>query len=429
MDRDVRGHVWIVRVWITAVLMACIPAPLTEANAASPVDPMNRVAVKAADGRWPQAPRSSARIFVSGHSLTDRPLPDQLAAIADSLRTPALWERQYIVGSSIRRRTRGEADDPSVWAGYREGYNRNGEGLDVVAELRRPSVHPDRPYDVLLITEQHGLLGTLIWNDTVRHLRHYHERFIEGNPRGQTYFYEAWISLDDKDRPERWIAYERAASPVWQCIATRINVSLQAEGRSDRIVSLPAGRALAELLARALQPSGLPGLGGPKARDVVNRLIKDDVHLTPLGSYYLALVSYAAIYERSPVGAWAPPGTDPALAFALQSFAWDFVSGYYRSYRPMSLLQCRQYLQDEFIGLYWAYVRDAYWRRETHLLAAYVRWARHLLTWRHRLSRSDERNPFHHDPATDARHWWAAPPERSEAPSRQPGSAAPAAKM
>lgn len=428
MDHEVLGHARLVRTWITAILMACLPASLTEANAGPPVDPTNRVAAQPADGDWPRAPRSSARIFISGHSLTDRPLPDQLAAVADSLETPALWERQYIVGSSIRRRTRGETDAPSVWAGYREGYNRHGEGLDVVAELRRPSVHPDRPYDVLLITEQHGLLGTLIWNDTVRHLRHYHERFIEGNPRGQTYFYESWISLDDKDRPERWIAYERAASPVWQCIATRINVSLQAEGRSDRIVSLPAGRALAELLARALQPPGVPGLSGPTARDAVDRLIKDDVHLTPLGSYYLALVSYAAIYERSPVGAWAPEGTDPALARALQTLAWDFVSGYYRSYRPISLAQCRQYLQDGFIGLYWAYVRDAYWRRETHFLAAYFRWARHLLTWRHRLSRSDERNPFHHDPATDAGHWWA-PPGRSQAPSREPGGPGVAAKM
>ena len=53
---------------------------------------------------------------------------------------------------------------------------------------------------------------SMIWHDTVRYLRHFHERFIAANPRGTTWFYESWLYVSDKDDPRRWIAFEREAS-------------------------------------------------------------------------------------------------------------------------------------------------------------------------------------------------------------------------
>ena len=47
------------------------------------------------------------RIFISGHSLVDQPLPDNLESIAKSLGTAIQWNRQYMVGSSIRDRVQG----------------------------------------------------------------------------------------------------------------------------------------------------------------------------------------------------------------------------------------------------------------------------------------------------------------------------------
>jgi len=157
------------------------------------------------------------RVFISGHSLTDQPLPSDLAAIAASLGHPLQWNRQYMVGSSIRARVRGAKAPPGEtgWSGYHQGSNRDSENMDVLAELRQPRTVTGGPYDVLLITEEHGLLGTMVWNDTVRYLRHYHDRFIDANPAGRTLFYESWLGLDDKNDPRRWIAYERAASPIW----------------------------------------------------------------------------------------------------------------------------------------------------------------------------------------------------------------------
>lgn len=354
---------------------------------------------------------STARLFYSGHSLTDRPLPDHVEHIARSLGTQVLWNRQYVVGSSIRRRVQGDDASATDWRGYRQGYNRDTEGMDVVAEFKSARTTDGRPYDVLVITEQHGLLGSLIWNDTVRYLRHYHDRFIDGNPAGQTFFYESWISLNDKSDPRRWIAYERTASPIWHCIAERVNLSLAAQGRRDRITPLPMGLALAELIEHSLAPSATTAaLKAGTTMDTVSQFIGDEVHLGPMGSYYAALVTYAASFRRSPVGAWAPEGIRPDQARVLQDFAWAFVSNYYRDLRPRTMEDCRDLIRSDFAWRYWSYIRDVYWRREMNGAMAYLKWVRHYVEWRYRLSRKDERNPFHHDPATDAAYWLDSTP-------------------
>ena len=50
---------------------------------------------------------SIERLFVSGHSLTDPPLPQHLSQIAASLGTPLQWNMQSIAGSSISMRIQG----------------------------------------------------------------------------------------------------------------------------------------------------------------------------------------------------------------------------------------------------------------------------------------------------------------------------------
>jgi len=349
------------------------------------------------------------RLFISGHSLTDQPMPDFLDAIASSLNTPLQWNRQYVVGSSIAARTKGKNQGEGTWAGYRSGFNRTGEGLDVLAELRKPQTVSDGAYDALLITEQHGLLGSLTWHDTTRYLRHFHERLIEGSPQAKTYFYESWLSLNDKSDPRRWIAYERAASPIWQCIATRVNVSLQAEGRADRIASVPVGAAMAHLVERAIEPAGLPGISLGTTRQTVDSIIADDVHPTPLGSYYSALVSYAVLFGRTPVGAWHPQAVSEKQAIALQKVAGDFVNHYASTNVPLTLDNCQETLRSTFISTYWGYVRDTYWRREGNALSAYFQWAKSVLQWQWRMRKNTRDNPFYFEPQTDHTYWLPAP--------------------
>jgi hypothetical protein len=340
-------------------------------------------------------------LFISGHSLVDQPFPDHLASIARSCGTPLDWNRQYMVGSSIRERTRGlDASNPS-WVGYRGGIDRHDQPIDVLAELREPRGIEAGTYDVLLITEQHGLLGTLVWNDTVPMLRHFHDQFIGANPGGSTYFYESWLGINDKNDPRRWIDYERAASPIWQCVVTRVNQSLAQEGRADRIISVPVGLALAELICAATTGTGLEHVTRGSVRQTVDGLIHDDVHATKAASYFVAAVTYAAIFRRSPEGAAPPASVAPELAHALRRFAWSFVSSYYAGRASCTLEGCDTRAVLSFNALYWDYVYDAIDRRELGPIRARVRWLRQRIGWHRLLSRQDRRNPLFFDPADD----------------------------
>lgn len=347
------------------------------------------------------------RIFISGHSLTNQPIPSDLAAIAASLGTPLDWNRQYLEGSSIRERSRGEGTQAPQWKGYARGLDSANATIDVLAELRRPTKHPETPYDTLLITEQHGVLGSLDWNDTVRYLRHFHDRFMMRNSAGVTYFYEPWLSLDDKSDVRRWISYERAAAPVWQCIVERINLSLQAEGRPDRIRPLPASLALAKLIERATQSDGIPGVTQATVRETVGKLVADDVHLTPLGNYYMALVIFGHMFQRSPEGAWHPNDVTPAQASALQAVAAAAIA---EPRAPaMSLLECRDYVLKSFLWTYLGYENSVHWYKEKGFFGSLFLRAKLGLRWWRMFSSAGSENPFADPAQTATGYWYPAP--------------------
>lgn len=359
-----------------------------------------------------QAPPTQANFFISGHSLTDLPLPTYLSSVARSLGTRMQWNRQYMIGSSIRARSRGldEQAQARAWVGYHMGDNRDGSGLDVLSELRYPmTIGPGSKYDILIITEQNGLLETILWHDTVRHLRHYHERFIEGNAKGRTFFFEPWSSVDPIENPARWIELERKASSLWQCVVTRINLGLAAEHRQDRIASMPTGVALATLVERATQGTGVPGLTMSNPRATIARLFQDDVHLTKLGSYYVALVVYAAMFDRPPTQAWAPPEVDVELATTLQTIAWSVVSERKQRVRSLDMDQCRELLKGSLIDDFYGYMRSA-WVRQVGVVRAEVRRLKRLAHWHVLVRRDTASNPFRFDAASDGS-YWLPPPE------------------
>lgn len=250
----------------------------------------------------PQQPFLSSdkgHALISGHSLTDRPFPDYLSEIAGNAGISISWKMQHANGSSIGQRLAGK-------------FPR----LDA------------RPYDLLIITEQHGLLDSLAWHDTVSSLYRFHSDFIAANPAGSTYFYAPWISLADRSNPADWIDYERQALPVWRCVAERVNAEIAATGRQDRVRFIPTSLALAELVERLMSD---PAFGGFEDRDGAARMdaiFADTVHLTPLGAYYVAAVSFATIYGRGMDGLSPPPMLDASQASALRTFAAEFVRNY-----------------------------------------------------------------------------------------------------
>ncbi|WP_157068557.1 hypothetical protein [Sandaracinus amylolyticus] len=335
--------------------------------------------------------RDRFAFFVSGHSLTDDPLADRIVDIARGLGVSAQYNEQIGIGSPIRLRTRGMDDRPGLWAGYRTGKNRGGtEGLDVIAELRAPRTIEGR-YDALIITERHDLVDVLMWENTVRHLRHFHDRLTAGNPQATTYLYESWLGVRDLADPRDWIAYERAAQPVWDCVADRVELSLRDERRPSHVRSIPTNAALALLVERAVA-GRVDGLRGANARAITQRIFHDDVHMTPLGVYFVALVTSAVVLERSPVGAPVPPGIEPALAASLQSIAWEAARAH-AARTPRTPAQCRALMRDSFCAQYGAYTR----RTDG------------VENCRRTFADGNAEGPFHHDPASDASRWFAAP--------------------
>jgi hypothetical protein len=287
-------------------------------------------------GTWSWGPHTRARVFLSGHSLTDDPLASNLGSIAAGEGQDYAYNEQIIIGSPMRARTRGAGG----WAGYHEGKNRDGStGLYVVDELRSPAtLGAGEVYDTLVITERHDILGTIQWEDTARWLRHYHDRLIEGNPSGHTFFYHSWLSMN-KDDPSLWLDHETRASEVWECVTDKINLELEAEGRSERLHVMPTGSALVELVRRTLAGS-IPGISGSN-RARMDVLFRDDVHLTATGMYFASLVAHASVFGTSAAGGWVPPGVDAGTASALQALAWDFVQNYFASSHVHTMDECR----------------------------------------------------------------------------------------
>lgn len=323
----------------------------------------------------------------------DDPMAGNVERIASSMGRSTSWNQQIAIGSPIRLRTRGYATDDPWFSGYNLGKNRDGEGMDVIQELRSGASIQGQRYQALVITERHDLVPTLIWEDTVRNARHFHDRLIDGNPQGASYLYHSWLGVRDMSNPWPWVEYERAAARTWQCVASRINKSLTREGRGDRMHYLPAGLALTDLVQQAVS-GWVEGVSTGNALTTMRRLFSDDVHLTPLGSYYMSLVTYSMLHRSSPIGAWSPADVSAAQARSLQEVAWNAVNSravWSPSEEPAS---CAEYLRNDFCA------RNADYLYISHSTPFCVS----------TFSAGDDRNPFAYNPSTDASYWAPRPP-------------------
>ena len=282
------------------------------------------------------------RFFISGHSLMDSPVGRYLARISQSARKPVAWDQQIIIGSTLAFRNRSAGKD-------KRGF-KTSRIPDVFQKLARRKT----PFDTLIVTEASGSLAPVIWNNTVRHLRFMHDRFIESNAAGRTYFYESWTTIRDRSDLSSWIAIERGGSALWGCVATRINASLEREGRADRITPLPTGWGLAELVD-AITGGRLPPFEADTPT-TLERFFKDDIHLKPIGRYYIALLSYVGVTGRSPVGLWHPAEVSKAHAAVLQQFAVDFFKNAFGTRTERNLPECRAWVESRFCDQWNAYM-------------------------------------------------------------------------
>lgn len=294
-------------------------------------------------------------ILLSGHSLTDRPYPDHLEGMARQEGISVSWRLENVTGSSIQQRTVG-----------------------------RPIPSTDEPYNILIITEQHRVLDALMWSDTIRFLHAYHHAFAAANPAGITYFYTPWISISSLEDPHPWIEYERLALPVWRCVVKRVNDKIGASGGKSHIRFIPTSLALAELVARLTSDPAFSGFEDWSVTDRMEAIFSDEVHLTELGSYYVAAVSFAAIYGVDIRKQQPPASLDARKAEALRLFAADFMQRY-RTSKANETGDCRAPVPFAFASHYANYVARAYPREGSYLVGHLLR-IRNIVrfTWRFR---------------------------------------------
>jgi hypothetical protein len=306
-----------------------------------------------AAGTWPWRRKDHVRAFYSGHSLSEG-VPEIVAQIAGSLGHQLDFETQVLGYSLLRQRTKGEVPSASDWSGYRSGHNREGAGLDVAEELRQPRrLAPGDTYDVLVVTERHDLPAIARRERTAFYLADMAKYLLAGNRDADVFLYQSWLPVN-LDAPRRWIDYERAVLPMWECIASRANLDLPPRGDAPRVRVLPAGGALAELAAELWEGS-VPGVKSVSPIARVRLLFSDNVHMSEFGRYFIALVNYAILFGNCPEVAALPAGLSPATGQHLQALAWKFAISYGQradAAAGRDMAACRDLMQNDVCPAY-----------------------------------------------------------------------------
>jgi hypothetical protein len=229
--------------------------------------------------------------------------------------------------------------------------------LNVAEELRQPRrLAPGGKYDVLVVTERHDLPAIARTERTAFYLTDMARQLLTGNPDAEVLLYHTWLNLDS-DAPWPWINYERAVSPMWECIASRANLDLPARGTAPRVRMLPGAGALAELVA-ALWEGKVPDVAGNIPGERVRLLFTDNVHMSEAGRYFIALVHYAVLFGRNPEGAAIPVSLAPGTGRYMQTLAWQFAASYGQRANAAvrrDMAACRDLMQKEICPAYAAF--------------------------------------------------------------------------
>ncbi|MDX2065350.1 MAG: hypothetical protein SFX74_06365 [Fimbriimonadaceae bacterium] len=226
----------------------------------------------------------SVNAFYIGHSL-ESDIPDMVMALAGS---SFQFKEQNIPGAPLgwqwQEANRKSTFEPQFQAVYTRGITSATTDLVLIDSVPRG--------------EPESLRDSIEY--TTRFVKFARER----NPRVRVFYYEPWHHLtsgtpqrdkDDRASPSRelrWRERLRADRPKWDSVVKAINAALPG-GTPVRII--PAGTALGQL-DDAISAGRVPGL----AR--IRQVFDDDIHLSPLGKYFVACLHYRALFGQPATG-------------------------------------------------------------------------------------------------------------------------------
>jgi hypothetical protein len=264
-------------------------------------------------------PDKPLRVFHVGHSLVGRDMPamlEQLAGAGHDHRSQLGW------GAPLK--SHWEPDVPINGFEQENAHPRYQDATEAVKSGR---------FDALILTEMVEIKHAIKYHDSPAYLRRWARLAREARPDTRVYLYETWHQLDD---PQGWLQRLDDDLPLyWE---GELLAKAQAHGDTGGPIHvIPAGQVMARFVKRAEQ-GGVAGLSSRKALFAITKEgTQDNIHLSDLGNYLVALTHYAVLYHRSPVGlphrllradgsaADAPP---EEVARAMQEVVWEVVTRY-----------------------------------------------------------------------------------------------------
>lgn len=259
----------------------------------------------------------------SGHSLTD------------PLFYPH-WPGQFV---NLMNHVRG------TWAGDEIGKSTI-PGSPMRWRWQNSSGYPDarmniNEYELLSITEVANLCyeggNDAGWyQDCIREQKEYLSRFVNhawnngNNGQGAaTLLWTNWVNIDNSDGPFRTML--DLLGGEWERMMDYANANRPAG--APPVYIIPGHKMMARLYDD-VQAGVVPGITD------FSQFFSDNIHTNELGAYAIAMIHYACIYNRIPVGLPAnlitnpPPGTPiPSFELAryIQKMVWDVVTSYPRT--------------------------------------------------------------------------------------------------
>jgi hypothetical protein len=267
--------------------------------------------------------QAAVRAFFTGHSHLWDPIIPNIKLIAESRGVPSFtFQYQRLDGSSLATR---QGNAPT-WSGYSTGSNVSGSGLNVITDARTGL------YTDVIITEYANSVEYMAGHDTVRRVRHFYDVFKLANAATRGWFYANWPlgipRTGTNGDVANWVAMCAVQQQIWECVSTRIDDSLNAEGRSDRIRQVPVCGAFGYLVNNATTGT-VPGITAGTHALTLQVLFEDAFHCTDVGKYFVACVFNCLLHGTTPANASIPAtGVTSEQAANLQAQAWSYCFGY-----------------------------------------------------------------------------------------------------
>ena len=253
-------------------------------------------------------PQGALACYHLGHSLVGRDMPAMLA--------------QLTAGHSYHSQLGWGASLGDHW---KEAVNGFVEENAHAAHRPAREALESGSYDAVIFTEMVELRDAIRYHDSAARLADWTRLARKSRPDVRLYLYETWHRLND---PAGWLQrIDTDLATLWEAQVLRPAMALPDVGT---IYVIPAGQVMAAAV-RAAEAGQLPGIADRAA------FFTDDIHLSDLGNWLVAMTHYATLYHRSPVGLpgqlsradgslAAPPG--PEAARAMQELVWTTVTGY-----------------------------------------------------------------------------------------------------